>query len=517
MSVAFQAQCYLAAWEAGIPIQGGLAFESLLRRCRLDYSLGSFDRIDTFLDALRKTQKPQPEVFLQSQPNMNLLALLAFYVGEVLGRGVKQPPEWFTYQQMLQVDPALNMFGEGFISSITCRFANAHSALDFFLPLNAIVTRLFEEHGDKSVRFSAGLVFDQQGPDAQLPLPPLPPQHLGIDIAAYMRDTGASPLALALQEPQWVSEDELKYLFESVRDLLRDGRVVWGALIQANNMLFMPGVSEGGAPGEVLYDPQGRTPPEDLAAVAKTVLSLKGKRMQDPALAHFSDYLADEMIRVFGIDVPASVVPYPLKASTTYFDRRHLPGGRLAEPVFPVVISESRPGAVMVLPQSLWPDALRAFWTPPEPQPPEFGPKGSPEALCNEGYAYFTGEGVPQNLPRARELWMQAASLGHVGAMHNLGSLYATGTGAVARHVPTALRYLRQAAEKGYVPSQVTLGRLLLLKTEPTHDRKEAASWLQMAADQDSDEAQDLLDRHGLHEADGPGRPGLIGRIFGRS
>lgn len=513
MSPGFQALCYLGAWEARYPSQGGLAFESLLRRCRLDYSLGSLDRIDTFLDALRKTQKPRPEVFLQSQANLNLLAFLAFYVGEVLGRGVRQPPEWFTYQQMLEVDPATSMFGEGFISSVTCRFANARSAVDFFLPLNAIVTRLFEEGGDKSVRFSAGLVFDQQGPQGQLPLPPLPPQHLGIDIPAFMRQTGTSQQALAMDEPEWVRGDKLAYLFDSTGDLLRDGHVVWGALIQANNMLFLPGATRGGAPGEVLYDPQGRAPPDDLVAVAKTVYSLKGKRMEDPALAYFSDYLADEMIRVFGIDVPASVIPHPLKASTTYFDRRHLPDGRLSQPVLPVVISDSRPGAVMVLPLPLWPRHLREAWAPPAPPAPDFGPPGTPEALFNEGFARFTGKGVPQDPPRARELWVEAASAGHVEAMYNLGGLYATGTGT-ARHVEIALRYLRQAAERGHLPSQLTLGRLLLLKTEPTHDRKEAARWLQCAADQDSDEAHDLLDRHGLRE---PDPPGLLGRLFGRS
>lgn len=108
---------------------------------------------------------------------------------------------------------------------------------------------------------------------------------------------------------------------------------------------------------------------------------------------------------------------------------------------------------------------------------------------------------------------MQAASAGHVGAMHNLGSLYATGTG-VARHVPTALRYLRQAAEQGHLQSQLALGKLLLVKTDPTHDRKEAARWLELAAQQESDEAEELLDRHGLRDA---GRSGVLGRLFGKS
>lgn len=386
MSATFQSLCYLAAWEAGAPIQGGLAFESLLRRCRLDYSVGSLDRIDLLLDALRKTQKPQPEAFLQAQPNVNFLVLLAFYVGEVLGRGVGKPAEWFTYRQMLETDPSTAMFGEGFASSITCRFPNAKSAVDFFLPLNAIVTRLFEDGGDKSVRFSAGLVFAQEGPQAQLPLPPLPPQDLSLDLPGSMQQTGASQLALAMEEPPWLRGDKLEYLFDSTADLLRDGRVVWAALIQANNILFAPGGTRGGAPGEVLYDPQGRTPPEDLAAVAQTVFSLKGRRMDDPALAYFSDYLADEMIRVFGIDVPATIVPYPLKASTTYFDRRHLPDGRLAQRVLPVVISDSRPGAVMVLPLPLWPQHLREAWSPQQPAP-DFGPPGTPEALFNEGFA----------------------------------------------------------------------------------------------------------------------------------
>jgi hypothetical protein len=161
--------------------------------------------------------------------------------------------------------------------------------------------------------------------------------------------------------PPWAEGDPLERFFAGARDVLRTGRPVWASLIQANTTLFKP-EPYGGAPGEIVYDPAGRAPPEALDEVAELLASLKGKSLPDPALARFSEYLTDEMIRVFGLDVPPQICPYPLKVSTTFFDRGYLPGHRITQRAFPVVVSEQHHGIAVFLPAAVWPGPMAKAW-----------------------------------------------------------------------------------------------------------------------------------------------------------
>ncbi len=542
MTLAARARAMLAAWEAAQPLPGGLAFESLLRRCQLDYSLASLDRIDTLLDALRRTLKPQPQVFLQDAPQRNLVLLLALYAGEVAARATGQRAVWCSYEEMVALDPSAAVARPGFVTSLGCRFPAPPPARHrFFLPLGPIVTRLFRpEGGERSLRASVGALI---GPEPPSPGPALPPVQAGQPPAkpaatapsspsgstvpaparaptpaavpapatapvTALLAPGSRPLpadaaarkALCMGRPDWVSGDKLAFLFDSEAALLRDGRLVWGALIQANRLLFVAGGAHGGGTGEVLYDPLGLMPTADLAALAKTLAPVKGQRLQDPALAAFAEALSESLTgetpRIFGLDVPRKLSAHALKASTTWFDRRLLPGGKLADTVFPVLISDAHPGAVLLLPQSQWPQDLLRKWVPVPPPTAAPAPL-DPEALFRQGQAFFQGDRVAQDAQRAHACWLQAAAAGHAGAVMALAGQYASGEG-VERDVALAIAYYREAAEQGDVQAQLEAGRLLLLRKEPSYDRKEATVWLKRAATQGSEEAEALLTQHGL-------------------
>jgi hypothetical protein len=352
MSLTFSALCYLHAWEHRLPLQDGLAFEPLLRRIRLDYSLDSLARIDTFLDALRTAKKPRAQAFLAEPANQNLLYLLAFYTGEVVSRALGRPPEW-------------SAAGPDFEGSAVCNFPGTAARLADFAPLVAICSRLFQPNVEKSVHFSAtGVLPPELVPrcaamgrlkPAQAPAP--------VDAAqAMQRLTPGAREELTLREPPWIAQDGLAPLFKAAPDLLWRGRVVWAALVQANNDLLRADGEFAGAPGEVVYDPAGRVPADVLAAVARQLFALKGTQPQEPALARYAAYLDAEDERVFGLDVPPQACPYPLKASSTWFQRSYLPGRRLAQPCFPVLVSEQHPGLVLFLPHVLWPQALLEAW-----------------------------------------------------------------------------------------------------------------------------------------------------------
>lgn len=359
MTPTFKAQCYLAAWDAGQPIQGGLAHAERLRDFQLDYSWGSLARIDAFLDELRERLAPQASGFLDEQANTSLLYLLAFYVGEVRARVVGMPAQWASWQELLETHPSSQMFGEGFHSSI------AQVAPGRFLPLVSITHRLFEGDGQKSVQFSAGFEIESKPglPPAEQPLPPVLAQSLVADFPAlYARLPAAARADYVYPDwPQWLAHDQLDRLRTDTSTLLRTGRMVWGRIVQANRQLFEGGIA--GAPLELLYDPRGQVSPQDLGVVANALFGLRGERPDEPALQVYAEHLRAERSRLFGWRTPSQGWwPYPLSASSSFVHTAQLPGGRLAFAEFPVLISDACPGSVMVAPWQCWPAPVFDAW-----------------------------------------------------------------------------------------------------------------------------------------------------------
>jgi hypothetical protein len=360
----FRVRCYLASWDRNLPLEGGLAYAEELRGYQLDYSVDSLKRIDAFLDALHARLVPagtsfDHSTFFVGQPNVNLLYFLAFYVGEVAARATGTPARWSTFADSVTRMPATAAFGEGFHSSVLLEEPGQ------FLPLVSIMSRLAEGPQDKSVHFSAGIIMPQGGTDHpdHLPLPPLPPLSFGDSIEAARLTLNLLPHTRLKTPhmPDWALDDPLKATFDHATLLYQEGRVVWGAVIQANTSLFTPYAVC--APGEVLYDPRGYAPQAVLLQVARRLFALRqATNVTHPALQQYRDHLNAETTRLFNWQVPSDLLPYPLTASTTYFDCDHLPGGAIGFPVFPLLVHDDHPGAVLPLPKQLWPEALEMVW-----------------------------------------------------------------------------------------------------------------------------------------------------------
>ncbi|RZL64565.1 MAG: sel1 repeat family protein [Variovorax sp.] len=182
MSLSAAAQHTLALWEHRQPFGSGLAFEPLLRRCRLDYSPASLARIDAFLDALRNARQPEQAQFLADPAQRQLLYLLAFYAGEVLGRALGKAPLWLNAAQAAALAPQQPLLGQPLRAALCARFGQARTEdAAFFLPLDALCERLFLNPAQAAN--TQGLQWRAQAwwPAALLeaerraqPLPPLP-------------------------------------------------------------------------------------------------------------------------------------------------------------------------------------------------------------------------------------------------------------------------------------------------------------------------------------------------------
>lgn len=84
--------------------------------------------------------------------------------------------------------------------------------------------------------------------------------------------------------------------------------------------------------------------------------------------------------------------------------------------------------------------------------------KGDAEAIKVLGCKYYFGElGLARDVPRAIELWTEAAELGSLDAHCQLGLSYYNGDGAEVDK-PRGIHHWQQGATKGHVPSRDNLG-----------------------------------------------------------
>ncbi|KPI83493.1 hypothetical protein ABL78_7467 [Leptomonas seymouri] len=145
---------------------------------------------------------------------------------------------------------------------------------------------------------------------------------------------------------------------------------------------------------------------------------------------------------------------------------------------------------------------------------------GHPGAMVCVGLCLRDGRGGMQQDVKAGLAWMQcAASIGYLPAMHELGETYEVGVQGPQSSSPPALleaegadvdwgeamRWYQQAAEAGYAPSQLNLGKLLLLAAEQglqddsadtaalDHLNAAAKRWLQACAAAGVEEGVRLL------------------------
>lgn len=93
---------------------------------------------------------------------------------------------------------------------------------------------------------------------------------------------------------------------------------------------------------------------------------------------------------------------------------------------------------------------------------------GDGEAARNLGHLYRLGRGVPADGQMAAAMYRQAVAAGVVSAEYNLGMLYLKGGEGLAPDRDEGLKYLGQAAEKGYGPAKEELRKVSAMTAAPS-------------------------------------------------
>jgi hypothetical protein len=160
------------------------------------------------------------------------------------------------------------------------------------------------------------------------------------------------------------SNDGLLKILQDQDALLTRGRVVWGQLVQANQILFDP-KNRMTCPANAIYstDPffDGRL--ALLSSMARGLFAQKGSTRANRELQVFVDAVTNEMARVLRREMPHTYTGgRPVYFATCFIQPAHLPYGYLNRPSFPVVVNPEETPAMMLLPSRFWPPELVSHW-----------------------------------------------------------------------------------------------------------------------------------------------------------
>ncbi len=134
----------LARFHAGQPLAEPVAFRKALAQLAFDYTPDAIARVDRLLAQLRSQRKPAYDDFMRVAEHRGFLRLLAYMVGEAVGRYRGVACRWLddeTLQASLAETVGAKRFAENFDASVVCEIEGE----GLFCPLAAIEAALFAE------------------------------------------------------------------------------------------------------------------------------------------------------------------------------------------------------------------------------------------------------------------------------------------------------------------------------------------------------------------------------------
>ena len=168
--------------------------------------------------------------------------------------------------------------------------------------------------------------------------------------------------SIAASAPYWLqATDALSEILKQQSLLLMEGKIVWGALVQANKLLFAPGDVD--CPALLVHssDAYFDARPQELRLIGHTIFGLKETHPSDPALKAVAQLVSDEMDRSMGFKLPPVFSSKAMRAAAFMVFRKHIPNGVLSAGSFPLLTHPST-DAVMIVPFEFWPIEMIVMW-----------------------------------------------------------------------------------------------------------------------------------------------------------
>jgi Fe-S cluster assembly iron-binding protein IscA len=166
-----------------------------------------------------------------------------------------------------------------------------------------------------------------------------------------------------LPAPWFSRGDELYEIYLKQDLLIREGVVVWGALVQSNKLLLQPGRHDHPATCIWSEKPEMEAHPEVLTEIAARLFDLKGAKPVDHEERRYAAMLTDEKARGMGLKIPRTFAGphHPITSTTVMVFRRHLPTNILMGSLVPL-LTHYTTSAALIVPAKYWPRGLVRQW-----------------------------------------------------------------------------------------------------------------------------------------------------------
>ena len=173
---------------------------------------------------------------------------------------------------------------------------------------------------------------------------------------------------LRLRKPSWLAvTDRLSIVFREKETLLREGKIYYAHVVQANEMLFMRDKARNDCPANFIYSADGAVndDPAKLASLAHTLFSYKGKNLDDvpPEWQRMAGILTDEFSREghrFTIQTESG--PAQMNFVCVLVFREMLPKRTLLSSLVPVIAAPEKCESILILPKKYWTKNFTAAW-----------------------------------------------------------------------------------------------------------------------------------------------------------
>ena len=132
---------FLDAYAAGGEVEGGWLYAKALQQSRLDFTPDSLSRLDHLLAQVRERAKPTP-ASLDTPKGRNFMALLAYYVIEMLRRRTGAEIQWHDRDSALAAMPPQSQLPEGTLTRLVAVDADQGVA---WWPLGWLEAQLAQE------------------------------------------------------------------------------------------------------------------------------------------------------------------------------------------------------------------------------------------------------------------------------------------------------------------------------------------------------------------------------------
>lgn len=171
---------------------------------------------------------------------------------------------------------------------------------------------------------------------------------------------------LRVRQPEFLRQnraDPIHLLYRDQLGIFRNGRPVWGRIVQANALLFEEGLDD--CPAAMIHspDPWFDANPEALIEMASAMYAVKGKPVADPEMDRFGRLLYNEYERQFNLPLPHSLTGGRTVIYTTIMvHRSHLPAPVLVDNTLPIMSDYPRCPGVWIIPSEYWAEAHLTEW-----------------------------------------------------------------------------------------------------------------------------------------------------------